>query len=66
MRMKASYKVVSPHPRRPADIPLLVSRLGEADMVAIASTPPALAGRIATEQTYWQGVVRATGIRAES
>ena len=42
------------------------STLGEADMVAIASTPPALAGRIATEQTYWQGVVRATGIRAES
>ena len=42
------------------------SMLSDAGMVATASTPSALAGRIATEQLYWQGVVRATGIRAES
>ena len=42
------------------------STLGDAGMAAVASTPLALAGRIATEQVYWQGVVRATGIRAES
>ena len=42
------------------------STFADAGMVATASTPLALAGRIATEQTYWQGVVRATGIRAES
>lgn len=42
------------------------STFSDAGMVATASTPLAMAGRIATEQTYWQGVVRATGIRAES
>lgn len=42
------------------------STLSDAGMVAAASTPSALAGRIATEQLVWQGVVRATGIRAES
>lgn len=42
------------------------STLGEAGMAATASTPPALVGRIAAEQRYWQSVVRATGIRAES
>ena len=42
------------------------SVLGDAGMAATASTPLALAARIATEQLYWQGVVRATGIRAES
>ena len=42
------------------------SALGDAGMAATASTPSALAARIATEQLYWQGVVRATGIRAES
>lgn len=42
------------------------STLGDAGMAATASTPAALAGRIAAEQLYWQGIVRTTGIRAES
>ena len=42
------------------------STFADAGMVAAASTPLALAGRITAEQAYWQGVVRATGIRAAS
>lgn len=43
----------------------LITTLGEAGMVAGASTPTALADRIAVEQRYWQKVMRTTGIRAE-
>ncbi len=44
----------------------VLAALGEAGMAVTASTPLALAGRIATDQLYWQGVLRATGVRAES
>jgi len=40
--------------------------LAEAGMAAVASTPAATVARIAAEQVFWQGVLRATGIRAES
>ncbi len=43
----------------------LIAALGEAAMVASASTPAALADRIAVEQRYWQKVIATTGIRAE-
>ena len=39
--------------------------LADAGMQAVASTPNALAQRIASEQREWQAVLRATGIRAE-
>ncbi len=43
----------------------VVNGLAEAGMVATSSTPSALADRIAAEQTYWQRVVRTTGIKVE-
>lgn len=43
----------------------LATALADAGMVAAATTPRVLAQRIATEQRFWQGVLRATGIRAE-
>ena len=43
----------------------VASAMADAGMLAVAGTPGALAERIATEQRYWQGVLRATGIRAE-
>ena len=52
--------------REAAASPALVAALGESGMLASAGTPAALAELIAAEQKYWQGVVRATGIRAES
>ncbi len=51
--------------RRAAAQPLVSGALADAGMAAVAGTPVALAERIATEQRYWQGVLRATGIRAE-
>ncbi len=45
--------------------PALVQAFAESGMVAASSTPAALAGRIATEQRYWEAVLRDTGIRAE-
>jgi hypothetical protein len=34
-------------------------------MLATASTPAALAARIAQEQRYWQPIIVATGVKAE-
>jgi tripartite-type tricarboxylate transporter receptor subunit TctC len=45
--------------------PALVQAFSESGMVAASSTPAALAGRIASEQRYWEAVLRDTGIRAE-
>ena len=43
----------------------VVTGLGDAGMTAVASTPSALADRIANEQKYWQRIVRTTGIKVE-
>ncbi len=43
----------------------VISGLAEAGMAAVASTPSALADRIANEQKYWQRVVRTTGVKVE-
>ena len=43
----------------------LVAALGETGMVAGASTPAAMAERMAVEQRYWQSAIRGTGIRVE-
>lgn len=45
--------------------PALRAALGESGMLAVTSSPAQLAERIASEQPYWRGVIRATGIRAE-
>ncbi len=39
--------------------------LGETGMLAVTSTPSALAERITTEQKFWKGFLSASGIRAE-
>ena len=43
----------------------LRNALGDAGMLALASTPAELRERIALEQPYWRGVISATGVRAE-
>ena len=45
--------------------PSLSSAFAESGMVAVASTPAALASRIAAEQKYWEPIIRAIGVRAE-
>ncbi len=45
--------------------PELIAAFSESGMVATSSTPAVLAARIATEQRYWQPIIRSTGIRAE-
>lgn len=43
----------------------LTAAFAESGMVAVSSTPAALAARIAIEQRYWEPVIRAAGVRAE-
>jgi tripartite-type tricarboxylate transporter receptor subunit TctC len=45
--------------------PELMAAFTESGMAAASSTPAALSARIATEQRYWQPIIRAIGIRAE-
>ena len=45
--------------------PELAATFAESGMVAVSSTPAALAARIAAEQRYWEPVIRAAGVRAE-
>ena len=45
--------------------PELISAFADFGMEAAASTPAALASRIAAEQRYWEPIIRASGIRAE-
>jgi tripartite-type tricarboxylate transporter receptor subunit TctC len=61
----SDIEVASEAIQRVAANQALKSSLAEAGMVATASTPARLAARITSEQHYWKGVVRATGIRAE-
>ena len=44
---------------------VVITGLGDAGMTAVASTPSALADRIANEQKYWQRVVRTTGVKVD-
>ncbi|MES2936913.1 MAG: tripartite tricarboxylate transporter substrate-binding protein [Pseudomonadota bacterium] len=45
--------------------PALAASFAESGMVAVSSTPAALAARIAAEQRYWDPVIRASSIRVE-
>jgi tripartite-type tricarboxylate transporter receptor subunit TctC len=45
--------------------PELGAAFAESGMLAVSSTPAALATRIAQEQRYWQPIVASTGIKAE-
>lgn len=45
--------------------PELAAAFAESGMQAVASTPPALAARIAQEQAYWQPIIAAAGVKAE-
>jgi tripartite-type tricarboxylate transporter receptor subunit TctC len=45
--------------------PVLAAAFEESGMVAAASTPAALAARIAAEQRYWEPVIRSANIRVE-
>lgn len=45
--------------------PELATAFGDSGMVATSSTPAAMVARIATEQQYWQPVVRALGVKVE-
>lgn len=45
--------------------PAVAATFAQAGMVAASSTPAALARRIAAEQSLWQPLLRARGIRAE-
>jgi tripartite-type tricarboxylate transporter receptor subunit TctC len=43
----------------------LVRAFADSGMVAASSTPLAMAARVASEQRYWEPVIRAAGIRGE-
>jgi len=45
--------------------PDLVAAFAESGMVAVSSTPAALAARIGVEQRYWEPIIRTLGVRAE-
>lgn len=45
--------------------PELVAAFADSGMQAMASTPQALAARIAQEQRYWQPIIAAAGVKAE-
>jgi len=45
--------------------PALVALFAQAGMTATSCSPPSLSARIATEQRYWQPVLRAHGIHAD-
>ena len=45
--------------------PELVAAFADSGMLAAASTPAALASRIAQEQRYWQPIISAAGVKAE-
>ncbi len=45
--------------------PELVAASADSGMLAVSSTPAALAGRIAQEQRYWQPIILATGVKAQ-
>ena len=45
--------------------PELIAAFSESGMAAASSSPATLTARIATEQRYWQHIIRTTGIRAE-
>ena len=45
--------------------PALVSAFTDAGMVALSSTPAAMASRIAAEQRVWEPLIRSLGVQAE-
>ncbi len=45
--------------------PELIAAFAESGMTPASSTPETLAARIATEQRYWQPILRTAGIKAE-
>ena len=45
--------------------PELAMAFADSGMLAVSSTPAALASRIAQEQRYWQPIILATGVKAE-
>ena len=45
--------------------PELAAAFADSGMLAVSSTPAALASRIAQEQHYWQPIILATGVKAE-
>lgn len=45
--------------------PELTAAFADSGMLAVSSTPAALASRIAQEQRYWQPIILATGVKAE-
>ena len=45
--------------------PELTAAFSDSGMLAVASTPSALANRVAQEQRYWQPIIAATGVKAE-
>lgn len=51
--------------RRALERPQVASAFAESGMVAVSSTPAALAARIAAEQRYWAPVIQAANLRAD-
>ena len=45
--------------------PELAMAFADSGMLAVSSTPAALAGRIAQEQRYWQPIIAAAGVKVE-
>jgi tripartite-type tricarboxylate transporter receptor subunit TctC len=45
--------------------PELAAAFADSGMLAVSSTPAALASRIAQEQRYWQPIILAAGVKAE-
>ena len=68
MSAKASASTIEPISaaiRSALARPELAAAYADSGMVAASSTPSELALRIASEQRYWEPIIRAAGIRAE-
>lgn len=68
MSAKASASTIEPIStaiRSALARPELAAQYAESGITAASSSPSELAARIATEQRYWEPIIRASGVRAE-
>jgi tripartite-type tricarboxylate transporter receptor subunit TctC len=61
----ATIEAVSQNVQQAIARPELSTAFADSGMLAVSSTPAALAGRIAQEQRYWQPIILATGVKAQ-
>ena len=61
----ATIEAVSQAVQQAIARPELGAAFADSGMLAVSSTPAALANRIAQEQRYWQPIILATGVKAQ-